>query len=371
MASFSDSVDSALGQVNTGAATGNVTAKASTVIPKVASSVYETGPKDDLIAVDIYGKKPLTFINDLSAGAKGALDSFFGSMKITGMAKETINSALTSANSTLGAVVDAKKQIESYTGINLNALGDLKNQVSNVAITTIANTMGIDPTSMYYDGQSIVRVGDDIKQGGVNGIFNAINRITGIDAFKNVIDLQAESALLGALMSQAGSLGMTSAFDELWDRVNKNDSFYGDNIAYRSGVDALNSVVSRGDLPMLETLVDKMGGGVLTSSWPNLLREFLANYTLPYDTTPGQYATEYQNFIRVFDKVQPGWRQKEGNGGVLYNLDPFLRVSTSTQKVFESATDPGLRASVRIANSYSPQSAVELMKSFYPYTAVV
>ncbi|QXO10905.1 hypothetical protein pEaSNUABM54_00079 [Erwinia phage pEa_SNUABM_54] len=370
MTSYADTVVQALavGSAAGAKAAGNITTDVSKSIPKVASSIFESGPKDALVAVDSYGKRAVSFINQEAAGVKGKFDGFFSNIRILSTAKDTLKSAAQTATSALKAVNDAKSQLENYTGLNLSSLGAAKASLNNAAITTLANVSGYDVNRVMRDGEAIQRIASNADLGSVNGLYTAANRLLGVGSVGNLVDMRSDGSVLGALMSQAGQLGMTDLFDKLWDKVSADDNLYGGSTARYSANQTVASVLQNGDLVMLNKLIDKLGGSAILQQYPDAFSRFLNNYRIDYDSTPADYDTIRNSITTTFNRIDPNWMTLAANGVTEYQLAPFANATNIVMAIFGFRKGADVRAatSALIASSYPKQSASSLFRAYYP-----
>jgi len=376
MPSFEESVKSSVSGVTKD--TQNVTAKVAQAAPKVAPSIFETGPKDVVVAVDRFGKRSVSYVNQQAAGIKGAFDGFFSNNKIISLTKSTLSDIAKTANSALTAVNDAKKQLENYTGLNLNSIGAAKASLNEAAITTMSNVTGMDMQKVMRDSQSIQRIAAGADLGDVNSLFTAANRLLGTNTVGTLFDTRSESAVFGSLLQQASQLGMIDLFDKLWDKVYANDQQYNGNFARYSASNSIPSVLYNGDLEMLNKLIDKMGGDAIMQQYPTAITDFLGNYNVPYDTSPGEYPTLRTKIVDTMTRLDPQWLKFDDAHSGSYRLDPFLKANEVVLAIFtQSSLDTSLIAQAKsdanpesicalIASSYPRQSGSSLLRAFYP-----
>lgn len=376
MPSFDESVKNV---VNTPTKdSGDVTAKIATSSPKIASSMFETGPKDALVVADRFGKRTVSWVNQQAAGVKGAFDGFFSNNRIISLTKSTLKDITTTATSALKAVNDSKKQLEAYTGLNLSSIGAAKASLNNAAITTMSSVTGYDMQKVMRDSEEIQRVAANADFSSVNSLFTTANRLLGTQTVGNLVDMRSESSILGSLMQQASQLGMTDLFDDLWTKVDKNDKQYNDTIARYSASNSIPTVLYNGDLVMLNKLIDKLGGEAILLQYPNAITDFLGSYTTDYGTTPGDYAEIKASIITTMNRLDPYWLQWDSNRTGTYRLDPFLKANETVLAIFQydavgmsgvptaTAVVDSVAVSAMIASSYPRQSGSSLLRAFYP-----
>lgn len=371
MPSYADSVNESVN--NKTPDNGNVTAKVGSNNPKVAASVYETGPRDSTVPVDNFGRRAVSYINQQAAGVRGAFDGFFNNFKILGAAKETIAEIGQIASDALREVEDSKREIEAYTGLNLSSLGALKDSLSDAAVVTMSNITGVDIESAIRDGEDIIRICEDADLSSVNGILSTTNKLMGNDLFDNIVDMRAETAIWSGLLQQAARLGMVDLYDVYWDEIYKNDSMYGSNYGPYSASMSFRDVVQNGDLIMMNKLIDSTGGPMLLNQYPEAMMDFLQNYRLPYGKGPEDYPELRKDITDTFARLDPEWFDITINELPTTRLDAFTRANNVAKAVFtQNSTDADrpMVIAACIADSYPRQDAAMLLNSFYPYMAV-
>lgn len=370
MSSYADTVVQALaaGSAAGAKAAGNVTDNVSKTIPKVASSIFESGPKDAMVAVDSYGKRAVSFINQEAAGVKGKFDGFFSNIRILSTAKDTLKAAAQTATSAMKAVNDARSQIENYTGLNLSSVGAAKASLNSAAITTLANVSGYDVNRVMRDGEQIQRIASNADLGSVNGLYTAANRLLGVGSVGNLVDMRSDGSVLGAMMAQASQLGMTDLFDKLWDKVADDDNRYGGSTARYSASSSIAAVLQNGDLVMLNKLIDKLGGNAILQQYPNAISTFLNNYRVDYDATPADYNKIRTDLTNTFNRLDPKWVSFDANGVKVYSLDAFSNATNVVMAIFgfRKDVDTQVAVSALISSSYPKQSASSLFRAYYP-----
>lgn len=370
MSSYADSVNKALADSTAAGkkTAGNVTDTVSKTIPKVASSIFESGPKDAVVAVDSLGKRAVSFINQEAAGVKGAFDGFFSNNRIISTASSTLKSAAATATSALKSVNDAKKQLENYSGLNLSSVGAAKASLNNAAITTLANVSGYDVKRTMRDVENIQRIAQNADLGSVNGVYTAANRLLGVGAVGNLIDMRSDGSILGALMTEAGQLGMTDMFDKLWDKVSKDDNLYGGSTARYSANNVVLAVLQNGDLVMLNNLIDKLGGPAIIQQYPDAIARFLNNYRVDYNSTPADYESIRAELTTTFNRLDANWVTFNANKVAVYSLDAFSNATNVVMAIFgfRKGQDQRQAVSALISSSYPKQSASSLFKAYYP-----
>jgi hypothetical protein len=371
MPSYADSVNNAVDSKSP--QNGNVTAQISSSNPKVASSVFEVGPRDANVPVDNFGRRAVSAINQEAAGLRGAFDGFFNSFKIVGLGLDTLTEVGQIASDALRNVEDSRRELEQYTGLNLSSVGAFKDSLSDAAVITMSNVTGYDLESVMRDGDEIMRICDEADLGSVNGLISTTNRLLGVGGLGDVVDMRAECAVWSGLLQQSARLGMIDTYDLYYDQIQKNDAMFGGTYGPYSASMATRDVVQNGDLIMLNKLIDSAGGTMILQQYPDLMVDFLQNYRLPYGKGPEDYPELRNDIITTFNRLDPLWFSVEINNLVAVRLDAFLKANSVSKAVFTINTQPDDQFGVigmAIADSYPRQNAGTLLDAYYPYLAM-
>lgn len=371
MGTFEDSVKDAV-QTTTDKdpQAGKVTSKAKTQGKKVASSIYEVKPNEDISVADGYGKRTINAINGMALAAKEAADDLFSKFTIFGEAADVLREAKQQVSETMQTVKEAKRQVEEYTGLNLSSVPALKASLQNGAITTIANASGLDKSSVFEIQQNTAMIAEGVSNGDVSLLLDATARVTGFDAKRMYRDIQTESAIFGELLGSAVGFGVTNIFDDLYDRVVSNDRKYGDNTAQRVIANNLDAVLMRGDFAMLRKLAEKSEEGFLIGQKPTLFTDMLNNYRIPYGKEVKDYPELAKDIIETFNLIDSTWIGFTENGKRIARCDAFLRPSKGARDVLYTSNNKEIIASMTIGDAYKMESSLSIMVSRYPSIAL-
>lgn len=368
MASYKDLVDQASAPAKETTSAVEATAQK---LNGVAKSIFESGPKEAVVVADAFGKRAMSVLSDAATGAKTAFDGFIGKFTPSPLTQASIKDALKTATTAVKKVNDARKQLESVSGIKLNQLGSAsKGELMTAAIRTIATGGGVDAKRIMDETNQIVRISERANMGDVNSLFNTFNALAGNSAIKNIVDLQSESALFGQLLRQSTQLGVTSMINDLWSKVYGNDKRYGDNIARRSVMDSLGVVIRNGDLDTLEQIAGKVGGGEIYSNYPDAITMFLTTYTIPLGTKTTDYPALAARMVALFNLIKSDWLMTSHNETPVYRIEVFRNIGSGAKRILMSSADKGMASAITIAPSYKPAKVKALVKSFYPYALI-
>lgn len=369
---------------------------------KIATSIVEQGPRDDLTRVDGLARQKVPpmattvnqtlnkYMDDFYKDYKGLVASLnlpsldLSKAKIPGLEgiegiKNTISNLTKEANAIKSRIennVLGGRKLESLRdlkdGFKKDALGSLTKMLGGTKIAglDIGHLVNTGMTS-YKDAvgiYNIVKSGDWSSLSGIQQALGALGKNSLIDKFiKPIIDISAIGAFVGKVVSDISRLGIPGLIKEV------KALFRSPKEGNRNLVHASHNAAIRGDLDMLEEIVDTLGvdgSGMINSQYrltvENILRSF--HFTPLYNPSKiGQYR---EKLLRVLNKIDPHWWYDDINGEKCYRLGIF-RVASKDAVTLLNFEDKSsyLKSDVRdvllIAKSYSTQDVKTLALSQY------
>lgn len=329
---------------------------------KLAPTLFTTGPKDDLMAVDVLGISNSSILNNLAGKLSGfGLSAFESFRKNPGMLTD-LTSMIRKDSS--GWSFDAKSLTERVTS-SLGGSANLFRNLSTNLQGTLTQGFGVDPSIYSRIEGTIGGVVQSFQSGNfqdARGIFNLVNQITGQSDIAQFFDVGAEANLLSGIFREAIQLGVPDAIDQL---VEKAKSSTAADYALRGNIE---TAVSVSDLHTTALMIDRLGVNRVLSDVPDAAERLVASYSFPEGTTRDQYAARWTELKNVLDQLQPGWSTYNRNGTMISDLSLFNRASQDALTLFK--LQPELAVAALIASSYpTVQLAVE-GKQMYPYALI-
>ena len=329
---------------------------------KLADTIFRSGPKDAVLAVDVFGISDTSVLNSLtdklSGFALSAMDNF---RKSTGINTDLTSLLKSSGN---GFSFDAKAltdRVMSAIGGSGNSLRGLTDQLQK----TLTSGIGIDP-SIYSKVEAVVngvsKSFDTNNLKDARGIFSLVNQLTNNDELAQFFDVGAEANVLSGLVREAIKLGIPETIQTLIETAKSSRAA---DYALRGNI---GTAVTLADLTTTQLLVDQLGLNRVISDVPNAPERVMANYSLPEGIKNEELDTELARLVTTLDKLRPGWSQYSRNGVLVSDLSLYTYASVDAKKLL--MRDPTHRVAMTIAPSYRAVRMVEQAKRMYPLLAI-
>jgi hypothetical protein len=330
--------------------------------PKAASSIFQTGPDDDLVAVDSRGK--------------AAKEQLAKAKPKPGVQEKTLNRL---KNTKLNAA-DLAKMTSFKDGVGLDkkaALGRLDNVLGqNVSGITGDNNALKERAagnliSMFGDGRydeivgeggEIIKVARGTDTGKATSLMKSINQWNDVGLVGNLVDKTSWLAGGVQLLELANAFGIPQAIDSVMSKLRT------EKLAKRRLIDGLRGSVLRGDIPTVNKIIDYIGVEAAKQKVPNMPTLLLSGYRFPPKTEVAQYAGMREELLALLTRIDPNWATVEWKGERISNLAPFRSISQSSRILLTLGGDPTYRVQVLIGNKYRSRSIIDLGRDNFPQT---
>lgn len=329
---------------------------------KLANTFFQTGPLDDVLAVDPY---------QVTTGAvkTNILD------QLSGIGDDTLK---TIRNQTAGVkdlarminVKDGKYSLDTKSLTDrIMALGSgLKGPFAKISSTVQGGIidglakLGVNPDTALQiravvgDTVSVLAKGDLTD---ARGIVDIIGSITGDSNIAKLLDSEAEMALFGGIINEAIRLGIPDALDILSEKISS------DKTKRRVVELTLRQAVTYNDLATVRKIVGRIGPAAAKAQLPDIIMLILTFYSFPAETTPAEYDACYQDLLGVLNLIEPNWAVYTRGAQQVTDLTPFTYASDDALTLFKR--DPQFQLQVLIAPSYPKQDIVSLLQGSFKY----
>lgn len=373
---------------------------------KMVSTLFSSGPKDALAAVDAYGvqgnkllpsvggKLNIDVLNDLSqklglstdpANALKSLLSSSGGNSLSGLlGGSNPLSALTGGGNPLNALMGGSNPIQSaisqlssggwgvdkdtLTSRVVDALGGKTGLVNNLTPdlkSSITSTVGL-PSSLSSQIAVVVNgVTQSLQTSQLDNakdLISLVGEVTKSPQLASLFDSGAEATLMTGLLNEAIQQKMPGAVDLLIEKARDPE------IAKIALTQNIPLALVSGDLSIIATLVQTLGAGPILKQVPNAVAIILSNYRLPSGATATVVEQQRTLLLAVLDSIDPSWDEAKRGTATVTNLTPFVSLSGDTKRVL-GAMDP-YATIIAIAASYPQASFLTQVKSLYPRIAI-
>ena len=325
---------------------------------KLAETILTTGPKDELLTVDVLGVSDTNILNSVIG-------------KLAGSAASTLSAFRSNPSNLLGNVVGLISNNGGKFSFDTKALTDrvlsslgggegLLRTMSSGLQNTLTQGLGIDP-NLYSQVTGIINGVTTSFQSGnfsdARGIFEIINQITGQSDLAKFFDVGAEANLLSGIINEAIKLGIPDTITLLLEKANSSEAA---NAALRSN---LTTAIEFSDLTTCATIIDTIGSNQVLADVPAMAQQLLAQYRMPTGTTRADYAARYLDLKAVLDAIKPGWGTVDRAGEPATDLSLFSTCSADAVLVLSTHA-------VKIAPSYTREDLLTSVKGKYPLAII-
>jgi hypothetical protein len=330
---------------------------------KLADTIFKSGPKDELLAVDVFGISDTNVLNSITGKMTGFASDMLESFRKNGGGITDLTSLIRdAANGSLSLNADAlKDRVLSSMGGTSNILRTVSDGLQN----TLTQGFGIPPEVYSQITATVAGVTTNFNAGNVkdaSGIFSLVNQITGQKDLAQFFDVGAEANMLSGLFREAISLGIPGAIDAL---VTNAKSDKAADYALRANIQV---AVGMADLDTTNLMVDTLGLNRVIADVPSAATLLLANYRIPAGTPNEGLDAELTKLLSTLDKLQPGWATYDRNGTAVSDLSLYTFASQDARKLMDR--DPTHRINALVASTYKPVSMVEEAKHMYPLAII-
>lgn len=247
------------------------------------------------------------------------------------------------------AVSAAKAGMEMYNDVKKNGIASLQKY---------GGLFGADINNYIQDGFNLYKVGKDVAHGDLNSLMAVAGKFTGQSGLSKFLDLQAEAAWIGAIVSKAQQMGVPEIIKSIKDKVKDAKSFRR-NLAMNARYNA-----SSGDTRMLDLVTQVLEGRSILAENPDFIELYLANYKLPENYEKAKF-DEYRNkVLDILYRVDANWDKTPFNNEWIYKTAPWIKANKDVELLFRGTE---WEESMLLAKDYPAQRTADLLKKTYKH----
>lgn len=328
---------------------------------KLADTIATTGPKDELLAQDVYSFNPggmlTSYSGKLKDLAKDLGDTFKGG---GGLAANLANILKVGSGGDIGVDADALK------GRLINAVGGkqgLFNSLTQDFQDTLVDGSDLNPQLMgrvnaVVNGAVRSFQTDDIKS--AQGLFNLIGGVLGDNSIMELVDVGAKTQLFSQIYREAINLGIPEAIDIIVAKSNDADRSAIFGLTY-----GVTDAVARADLHTINTMIDRLGKDALLAASPTAILQILSAYRFTPETQEKDYAEIWNKMNSTLNRLDPDWGYRMRGSARIIDLNVFTYVSEDV-KLLLNRFAPQFRDAVMLAPSYTYTPLLQRGREMYP-----
>lgn len=331
-------------------------------------TVFSSGARDELAAVDTYktkpGPKPVNSIQAISDSVGFDVSSILGNVntnmalgaaiKIAGGGELSFNqdvltqrllaasSKITSSYRSLSA--DGKAAMLGNMGMNESLVADINGVKSRVQSANISS---------------------------LTGLGNFLGDYTGDKNMCKFEDFDAMGGMIGGLVEEGSNLGLEGVWPAITSGISQVP------VLTKAAAKALPRLINNGDLSAVFEISGSPAGKAMGSIYPNLGRDLGAAFGLKMSKDTRDKANLFNKYLGTMNNIFGDWDKYDGNGdGFGITLIRMLGSSRSFQdmimdgvKLFMDDDDP--KKNYLLHGLYKETTVEAEVKRFFPRTVIV
>ena len=325
------------------------------------STLFQTGPTDNIESVDIYGATTRALHNAYQTKTVGYIDSLF---KGISLGKGSLFSTVKTVFSKDFMKLDAKDKMTSLLGnfgVNVNSIAE---SVQN----NLLKDVGVDPAQvMAYTN----KVGDTITNlknhdwESITGDFALLSGFLGNNVITDLIHNESLIAYARNLLEIAEEWRLPETIDYITKYLKDQSSDIAHSVYQRFGT----STRATYNVDILDKLLssDPSAAQSLCSKNPSLPDQVIRNFTLT-GITADKYQEYAERLERVLNKLAPDYLTALRDNERCTNLYPFTIASSDAKKVL-GLIDRYYPATL-MGSKYPKEKASAIVKRYYPLAAI-
>ena len=330
---------------------------------KLAKTVFESGPDDNLATDDVYrgpGRPrnvPVDSDTPAALDAQGRLkeEAVEGNRESSIRTRDVVkavNAGLVGRNDPelSRRASKAVGDTGAFSTLPRGLRDDILSDLSGGAIGgrgSVRSTVG---------GSSHLLRTDQLDD--ARGISNFLVDLTGNDAIAQTADIEGEMAIFNGVLKSAIDLGFVEVIDTFWERAKDKER------ARQSLINSLRLLALRSNLEGIRKVVGIIGRQEALAREPKLIQFIVTFYQLP----PGSSRPDYDGLLTeltdTLDLVDPKWHLYDRKGRTVSSLEPFVFASQDAKTLFQR--NPEWRVVSLVGPAYTREDILQLAQRTYP-----
>lgn len=328
---------------------------------KVAPSVFVTGPNDDVVAVDARGTTPKEVL------AKSKITPQSPGLK----ALERIKNPDLNANDVAkmislkgGAGIDKKEALGRIDNVLGQNVSGIFGQSPGLKEKAAGNLLGILTDGRYNgilgDTGELLEIGRGVDSNRATALMKAVKQFSNVGVIGDFVDNNAYVALGLGLLETAAEWGIIDAIDTIMGKLRA------EKLAKARLVEGLRGAVLRGDIRMVNKILDLTSVEAALARMPNMIVLLLAGFRFAPKTPIEDYPGIKAELIALLVRVNPKWDVIVRNGVEIPDLAPFRTASQASRILLQLGNDERWRLQCLIGNKFRYQNLSDLARVQYP-----
>lgn len=251
-------------------------------------------------------------------------------------------------------------QIGQYVSAAKSAMDMVSDVKKNglASLTKYGGVFGANINNYIQEGMNLYKIAKDVNPKDLSSLLGAASKFLGGSGLGKFLDLQAEAAWLGALVSKAQQLGVPSLIQKLQRKIKDSQQFRRDltrNLRYNA---------SSGDTKMLSLITQILEGKSIIKEHPDFIQLYLSAYKFPEDYKYEKMDEYRDEVLNILYRVDENWDRVAFGNDWIYKTEPWVKASKDAKLLFVGTK---WEESILLAPSYPSQTMVSLLKNQYKH----
>lgn len=330
----------------------------------LSSTIFQNNAQSAVLVEDAYKVSTKETRNSMYDSVKGVYaDAVSGIYSNKGSATTLIGLIKQSQTGNISRA-DMLSRALGAMGTSLPSLlgtlgGTIKNKISDVAGDMIGPDAAKTVDVIYNNLGTLVKVA---SVGNAEDLAKFVSELTGRSDLMQLINIEAESAIISAMATELMSFGIPGIVDDLIES-SQSPQVSANAWAYIS-TDAING----SDLVTVNKVIDKIGLAAFIERNPDAVNMLLQMFFFGTNDTPDTYVAKRAELLATLVRINPNWSKYSRNGVMVDNLEPFSLASKDAKTLFYLAEPE--RSVCLLALSYKKSNVSTVIGDLYPKALV-
>ena len=328
---------------------------------KAAPSVFSTGPKDDVVAVDARGNTPKAVLAKTTATPESPQLKALERLKNPNLNANDVAKMVSLKN---GGGIDKKEALSRIDNVLGQNVSGIFGQSPAVKEKAGANLLRIltdgSHNGLITDGGELLALSRGVDANSATALMKAVKQFTNVGVLGEYIDNNAYLAAGLSLLETAAAWGIPQAFDTIMGKLKS------EKLAKARLVEGLRSAVLRGDVGTINKILDITGVEAALARIPNMVVLILAGYRFVPKTPVSDYPGLKADLLALLTRINPKWDVIVRAGVEIPDLTPFRTASHASRIRLQWENDAHWRLQCLIGNRFRYQNLSDLARIQYP-----
>lgn len=327
---------------------------------RLANTMFQGRSTDAMVVEDAYKVSTQETRNSLYDSSKGVLsDAVKGVYANKNSIRELASIVMDAKSGRIDKLSMLTRGLSALGSSLPSLLGTLGGTIKNKFEGYAGDLIGDDAkkyVGVIYDNAEYLVQAADVSN--MQDAATLLAGITGNSDLMKVINIEAESAIIGGMASEFMSFGIPDLMDDVIDQA-RSPTVKQNAWAYIS-----TSSIEASNIVMINRSIDNIGITRFLEANPQAVSDVLSSYYLGTDDGVTVYPQRLTELVATLVRIDANWDKVLRNGVYIQALQPFGIASSDARKLFMS-TDV-YRTWTMASPKYLARSVQSISKDLYP-----